>query len=210
MGELDNDSPDAGAGSQEKQGDKAAWRSRLIAGRTAISAQQQVAEANALARAVADLPGDTVCCYVPFGSEPGSIALLDLLRDRGARVLLPVVPAERGPLDWAEYTGTTSLVKGPLRGLLEPAGARLGPSAIGAADLVLVPALAVDHRGVRLGKGAGYYDRSLPLAGPSTALVAVVRDAELVERLPDEPHDERVTAVLTPGKGVVPLPLVDT
>ena len=47
---------------------------------------------------------------------------------------------------------------------------------------MLVPALAVDRRGVRLGRGAGFYDRSLPLAAPAARLVAVVRDDELVDR----------------------------
>ena len=51
---------------------------------------------------------------------------------------------------------------------------------------MLVPALAVDRRGVRIGKGAGYYDRSLPLATPGVPLVAVVYDEELVDRLPAE------------------------
>jgi 5-formyltetrahydrofolate cyclo-ligase len=72
--------------------------------------------------------------------------------------------------------------------------------------LVLVPALAVDHSGVRLGKGGGYYDRALSLStGP---VVAVVRDEEFVPSLPAEPHDVRVDAVLTPGRGVVRLPLL--
>ncbi|PRX50047.1 5-formyltetrahydrofolate cyclo-ligase [Prauserella shujinwangii] len=185
---------------------KADWRARLIAGRAAISAQQRVGEARALADAVAGLAGGTVCCYVPFGAEPGSLALLDVLRDRGARVLLPVVPPAAGPLDWAVYEGTSALVPGRYRGILEPGGPRLGPEGIGEADRVLLPALGVDHTGVRLGRGAGYYDRSLPFASPGAELVAVIRDTEFVERLPAEPHDVRMTAVLTPGRGVLALP----
>lgn len=205
MAELDNDSPSMDTDRIE---DKANWRARLLAARNGVTAAQQVVEANALVKAVSELPGDTVCCYVPFGTEPGSIALLDLLRDRGSRVLLPVTPKKRGPLDWAEYTNTASLVRGSLPGLLEPSGAPMGPTAIGSADLLLIPALGVDHRGVRLGRGAGHYDRSLPLAAAGAALVGVVRDSEFVAHLPAEPHDMRMTAVLTPGEGVVPLPLV--
>ncbi len=78
------------------------------------------------------------------------------------------------PLDWAVYTGRDGLVSG-LHRLLEPAGPRLGISAIGQASLVLVPALAVSLAGVRLGKGGGHYDRSLPLV--KAPLVGVVRDA---------------------------------
>ena len=71
--------------------------------------------------------------------------------------------------------------------------------------VVLVPALAVDRRGVRLGRGAGFYDRSLTLARPDTPLIAVVRDDELLDRLPAEPHDVRMTHALTPQKGLVDL-----
>ncbi|MDQ0379076.1 5-formyltetrahydrofolate cyclo-ligase [Amycolatopsis thermophila] len=187
---------------------KAEWRAKLSAARAAVSVQQRVAEAGALAQAVSvmSLP-DTVCCYVPFGTEPGSTSLLDLLRRRGARVLLPAIPTEPGPLDWAEYTGTASLSPGRFRYILEPTGPLLGPDALSRAGLVLLPALAVDHRGVRLGRGAGHYDRSLVHAAPDAELVAVVRDDELVEHLPSEDHDVLMTGALTPGRGHVRLPL---
>ncbi len=69
--------------------------------------------------------------------------------------------------------------------------------------MVFVPALAVDRAGVRLGRGAGFYDRSLPLADPAARLVAVVRDDELVDEIPAEPHDVRMTHALTPRQGLV-------
>ena len=65
------------------------------------------------------------------------------------------------------------------------------PTALADATVVFVPALAVDRAGVRLGRGAGFYDRSLPLAAPAARLVAVVRDDELVDEVPAEPHDVR-------------------
>jgi 5-formyltetrahydrofolate cyclo-ligase len=172
-----------------------------------VPARVRAAEAAALAGAVTGVIGTsprTVCGYVPVGTEPGSTYLLDVLVNAGHRVLLPVV-TRLAPLDWAEYHGVASLAPGPYR-LREPAGDRLGEQAIGMAAVVLVPALAVDRGGVRLGRGAGHYDRSLPLAGPDTALVAVVRDAELVPELPAEPHDVRMTAVLTPNAGLIALP----
>ncbi|WP_034269648.1 5-formyltetrahydrofolate cyclo-ligase [Haloechinothrix halophila] len=199
---------------------KAAWRARLLAERDAVSAEDAGADAEALARAmanaVADLvktaPGQsadaaTVCCYVPFGSEPGSLAMVDALHGSGAEVLLPIVPDAPGPLNWARYDGPDTLRTGTLPGLLEPAGQRIGPAALGRASLVFVPALAIDYRGVRLGRGAGYYDRSLPLAAPSARLIAVVRDAELVPELPAEPHDVRLTGALLPERGLVSLPM---
>lgn len=189
---------------------KAEWRSELRARRSAASAQTREDEARALTAAIAALPmlhpGVSVGCYVPFGPEPGSLGMLDVLLDAGARVLLPIVPKQRGPLDWAVYDGPDSLATGPLPGLLEPAGARLSPEAIGEAGIVLTPAVGVAEDAVRLGRGAGYYDRSLPMTAPGTDLIAIIGDDELVEHLPAEPHDVRMTAALTPGRGLIPLP----
>jgi len=108
------------------------------------------------------------------------------------------------PLAWGEYRGD-SLVVAPFGGLREPAAPWLPPEAIGAASIVVVPALAVDRTGARLGRGAGFYDRSLPLADPAAWLVAVVRDDELVDDLPHEGHDVQMTHALTPGGGLVAL-----
>jgi len=191
---------------------KSEWRARLLAARRATPETTRRGEALALAaaagRVVTHGTADgtarrTVCCYVPVGTEPGGSLLLDAVAATGARVLLPVV-AGRGPLDWATYAGPDSLVAGP-HGLREPGGARLGPAAIATADLVFVPALAVDRAGVRLGRGRGFYDRSLPLARAGVPLIAVVRDEELVDTLPRQPHDVRMTGALTPGHGLVTL-----
>lgn len=192
----------------EVQAGKQRWRSRILAARRALPPEVHAAEAAALAAAVREFSG-TVCGYRPVGSEPGSLALLDALRAAGCDVLLPVVPdpsprGRRRPLDWGRYAGATSLRAGPL-GLREPSGPRLGAAMVAAADVLLVPALAVDRTGVRLGRGAGYYDSTLPLARPDALVAAVVRDVELVAALPAEPHDVRVTAVLTPGAGLLTL-----
>ena len=84
-----------------------------------------------------------------------------------------------GGLDWAAYSGPADLVPGVL-GTREPAAARLGAGALAAAAAVLVPALAVDRRGIRLGRGGGYYDRALRLVAARTPVVALLHDGELV------------------------------
>jgi 5-formyltetrahydrofolate cyclo-ligase len=186
-----------------RDSEKDKWRKRLVKARAELSSEVRAAEAQALADAVSAVgwPAATVCAYVPVGTEPGSVALLDALRAAGRRVLLPIVTG-REPLDWGVYFGADSLVPGPY-GLREPSGLRLGRGAVANADAVLIPALAVDRQGVRLGRGAGHYDRSL---GAVTApRIAIVRDEEYVDRLPAEPHDVLMTAVLTPSGGFVRL-----
>ncbi|MFT4043774.1 MAG: 5-formyltetrahydrofolate cyclo-ligase [Gordonia sp. (in: high G+C Gram-positive bacteria)] len=141
----------------------------------------------------------TVAAYLPSGTEPGSLALLDALLDRGVTVLVPSVPpGEPAPLDWVRYEADTTLTRGRW-GLLEAGGEPLGPQALQSASVVFVPALAVDKSGVRLGRGAGYYDRTL--TGLSAELVAVIYDDELVDVLPADPHDIPVGWALTPGQG---------
>jgi 5-formyltetrahydrofolate cyclo-ligase len=188
---------------------KALLREQLIASRRAVSASIRQAEAAALKAHVASLAGiaDTICAYVPVRTEPGSPALLDALAAAGARVLLPISRVDSvgtpQPLWWGEYSHGRLVPAG--FGLLEPSGEALPPEAVAEAGAVLVPALAVDRRGVRLGRGAGFYDRSLPLRNPAARLIAVVRDEELRDELPGEPHDVRMTDALTPGRGLVPL-----
>ncbi|MEV6243246.1 5-formyltetrahydrofolate cyclo-ligase [Lentzea sp. NPDC051838] len=175
---------------------KATLRSELLAARRAVSAADRALEAAALAAHVAALdvrPDQTVCAFLPVGSEPGDASWLDGLR---CRVLLPIVTGD-APLDWAVHDGGVAPAG---LGLLEPVGPRLGASAIAGASLVLVPALAVSVSGVRLGKGRGHYDRSLPLV--KAPLVAVVRDSEVLADVPAEPHDVLMNGFLTPSVGL--------
>jgi 5-formyltetrahydrofolate cyclo-ligase len=188
---------------------KSSLRSAVLATRRAVPAETQRAEADALrdhALALA-VPGGTVCAYVPVGSEPGSPDLLAALVAAGVRVLLPVAREVDGvpqPLAWGEFRRDDDLVPAPF-GLREPAEPWSPPIAISRADVVLVPALAVDRVGARLGRGAGFYDRTLSLAAPTARLVAVIRDDELVDHLPAESHDVPMTHALTPGRGLVAL-----
>lgn len=188
---------------------KAEVRAAILASRRAVGADVRTAENEALRKRLAELvrPGVTICAYVPVGSEPGSVDALDVMMAAGARVLLPVAREDDAgtprPLDWGEYR-PGALVAAQY-GLREPAAPWLSAETIATAALVVVPALAVDRVGTRLGRGAGFYDRSLPMADPAARLVAMVRDDELVERLPGESHDVPMTHALTPGHGLVAL-----
>ncbi len=118
------------------------------------------------------LAGRRVAAYEAFGTEP--VAPL------GPGTLVPVLLPDRD-LGWRRL----------------PDGAALGVEAVAACDIVLVPALAVDRAGVRLGRGGGSYDRALVRA--TGLVVALLHEGELVDALPSEPHDVRVDAVALPS-----------
>ncbi|GAA1349440.1 5-formyltetrahydrofolate cyclo-ligase [Streptomyces beijiangensis] len=183
--------------------DKVSLRRHLLAARKALTSEDVERVAGDLAEVALGLPelatAGTIAAYVAIGSEPGTRALLDALRERGTRVLLPVL-LDDNDLDWGTYEGPEALVRGR-RGLREPGGARLGVSAVLEADAVLLPGLAVDGRGMRLGRGGGSYDRVLERigkAGADPALVVLLYADEVIARVPEEPHDHPVHAVVTP------------
>lgn len=141
--------------------DKRSLRRGLLAARNALTTDAVRKAADALAGRALSMPevagARAVAAYVSVGAEPGTRALLDALRARGVRVLLPALLPDND-LDWGEYTGEGSLTRvrhGGRMPLSEPAGERLGPDAVTEADVVLLPGLAVDGRGMRLGRGGG-------------------------------------------------------
>ncbi|MET9133984.1 5-formyltetrahydrofolate cyclo-ligase [Streptomyces antibioticus] len=183
-------------------------RREFLAVRNRLTADDLRVTAAALADRALELPelahARTVAAYVSVGAEPGTRALLDALHARGVRVLLPTLLPDND-LDWGAYTGEDSLARvrhGGRMELLEPAGERLGPDAVTEADVVLLPGLAVDARGMRLGRGGGSYDRVLARldgAGARPALVVLLYDTEVVAHVPAEAHDRPVRAVVTPS-----------
>ncbi|MDF8264911.1 5-formyltetrahydrofolate cyclo-ligase [Luteipulveratus flavus] len=175
--------------------DKAAARRVVRAQRRARREAQppsdRAADAERLAEALlsrVNAPA-TVAAYVSLATEPPTEALLEALAADGHRVVVPVLLPDQD-LDWRP---------------LEDEGARLGVTAVGSADLVIVPALAIARDGLRLGQGGGSYDRALTRRRPDARVIACVYDDELAERVPADPHDQPVDAVVTPGHGVIEL-----
>jgi 5-formyltetrahydrofolate cyclo-ligase len=183
---------------------KASMRARLLARRRELSPEDRTAAGRQLRDAVLELPemqmAGTVAGYVSIGTEPDTGGLLFALWKRGTYVLLPVLLPD-GDLDWASYEGPGSLAPGP-RGLLEPVEPRRGVIAITSADLVIVPAVAVDRSGRRLGRGGGSYDRALARVGAAIQTVALLYDGELVASVPAGPHDQPVRTAAVAGQGI--------
>jgi 5-formyltetrahydrofolate cyclo-ligase len=194
----------------EDHSNKSVLRADLLRVRAALTAEQQAVAERAIAERALELEelagARTVAAYLSIGSEPGTRALLEVLRGRGEHVLLPVLLGDND-LDWAVYGGPEGLERSA-RGLYEPAGPRLGVDAVTEADVVLLPGLAVDGRGMRLGRGGGSYDRvlgRLEAAGAGAALMMLLYGHEVLGRVPAEAHDRPVDAVVTP-EGVTRFP----
>lgn len=121
--------------------------------------------------------GETIASFISYGDEAETSALNEELRRQGKRLLLPAMNPDRS-LTW----------------LYE--GRQVAPEQLQRVDVVIVPALAIDTRGVRLGQGGGSFDRALPLlSGWKVALIESI--CLTPEELPEELHDVRVDAVAT-------------
>jgi len=194
---------DAGAATE-----KANLRRRLVAARAAMTDAERATAGRRIRDHVLGMPevaaAGTVAAYYSVGTEPDTHGLVFALWKRGSYVVLPVLLPD-GDLDWASYEGPDSLAPGP-RGLLQPVEPVRGPGTVARADVVVVPALAVDVSGKRLGRGAGCYDRALARVGGQVPTIGLIYDGELVPSVPAEPHDRVVRAVARPSHGVTWLP----
>lgn len=176
---------------------------RTQRGAMPVSARRQAG--TGFAQVVGDLPqvraAHAVAAYVARPSEPQTTLLLERLAARGTRILLPVLGSglQRA---WAWYATTEDLqIRAPGRPP-EPDGPTLGVEALEQAEAIIVPALAVDTAGRRLGQGGGWYDRVLEHAPARAVVIAMVYPIEVYDArtrpLPHEEHDRGVDIVATP------------
>jgi len=182
--------------------EKTALRKKIRAARHARSNEERAHAAASIADLALPLLTDcaVVACYVSMPTEPGTSELIDLLRQRKTRILLPRVSGTS--LEWIELTDETRFTASSL-GMQEPGG-NSHADAIAHCDGIVMPALAVSRDGMRLGQGGGFYDRileSLPSHADGGPLrIAVIFDDEILDHVPCEPHDSRVDLGLTPER----------
>lgn len=136
-----------------------------------------------------------VTCYASLPDEPGTAGFIEWAEDRGVAVLLPAT-RPGASMEWIRPGG--GFISGPF-GIPEPVGTPATPAELAGIDLMLIPACAIDRRGVRLGWGGGYFDRYLARLDPRPPIYAVVFDDDILPELPREPHDVPVDGAVTPS-----------
>lgn len=178
--------------------DKEEQRRNVLARRRDMTTDDRRQAAEAIAAHVLAQPivagASRIAAYVSMPSEPGTDPTIAGLLDRGIEVIVPV-SLKGGTLDWVVYSPEATHSKTEL-GIAEPEGERLGTETLASVDFVIVPALAVDESGNRLGRGAGYYDRAL--AGVTAPVCALLFAGEIADVLPHEQHDIAMNMVITP------------
>jgi len=157
-------------------------RSKDLAGKT----ERQFADALLRISSLQNLK--RIGCYLSFGSEPATDLFIELAKAQGMEIACPRVQPD-GQMVMASLEDET---KASELGFREPTGEIIQAKDL---DLIIVPALAIDYQGRRLGRGAGYFDRYLKDFFGST--VGLVYDAEFVAEVPSLNHDAPVGWVIT-------------
>lgn len=134
-------------------------------------------------------PGTKISGFWPLGQEIDLRPLLNLLHEQGNHVLLPVTPPRGQPLTFRRWTPGMMMVRERF-GTLCPTGEEADP------DVLLIPLLAFDRSGGRLGYGGGYYDRTLARL-PNRPRIGCAYAVQEVDVVPVGPYDIRLDAVAT-------------
>lgn len=181
-----------------KTGDKTDLRSKMKRKRGTLASLYPRSGNQVAARFPAELVsrgGLTIAGYHPKSSEIDCIPLMEKLKARGARMCLPVVTEKHKPLIFRSWEPGQELEQGNY-GIMEP----LASMPVVVPDMVLVPLLAFNAKGFRLGYGGGYYDMTLQAlrkGNEDFVAVGLGYEAQKIARLPVERHDERMDWVVT-------------
>ncbi|WP_111398365.1 5-formyltetrahydrofolate cyclo-ligase [Humitalea rosea] len=170
--------------------EKAALRRHAFAARLGCDPALGAAMAAHVLAAAAPPEGAVVAGFWPMGAEIDPRPLMQALAERGHALVLPVTPPRGQPLRFRRWQPGEPLAPGPMGTSQPAAGEWLDP------DWLLVPLLAFDRRGGRLGYGGGYYDRTL--AGlPNSTAIGIAFSTQEVPEVPTGPLDQRLPMIAT-------------
>jgi 5-formyltetrahydrofolate cyclo-ligase len=180
---------------------KAAVRRTLAQSRKELSPAERRESSRRIVAACRGIAGfaaaDVICSYVNFREEVETTDLIEALLKEGRRVVVPVQPLDAAqPLDFAEIHALSEMVPNHF-GILQPPLEAVRRVPIAAIALFLVPGLAFDPAGRRLGYGLGFYDRAFAAAAPGALKVGLAFERQLLESVPADPHDVPMDFVVT-------------
>lgn len=182
---------------------KLALRRRILAARDALPLDERGAAAAAITARIVALPSFAAACTVlltlAFRSEWDTLPLVRAALAAGKTVAAPRVDTASRMLELHALTDPARDLMRGHEGIPEPLP-HCPKVSYDAVDWVLVPGVAFDREGRRLGYGGGYYDRLLPLLGRRAVRVAGAYELQVVERVPAAPHDLAVDAVVTESR----------
>ena len=138
-----------------------------------------------------------VLLYVADKNEIDTQNILNKTFEYGKIIVLPMFEPEKGKARLLKVDDPArDLVEGP-RGLLEPNAERCREVPMDCIDIAIIPCIAVDEKGGRLGSGDGYYDRLIPQLPITTRKVALSLEDQIVPQIPTESHDKHVDIIIT-------------
>ncbi len=194
----------------DRAGVKQAIRRETIERILALSARDREAQEEVLSQRFPMLPGlagaERVLLYASaFPEEIRTGAMLRWVLDQGKRLVCPRVDRKAKELRLHEIGNLAHDFQPGTLGIPEPRRTCpiIEPERI---DWVLVPGLAFDARGYRVGRGAGHYDRLLPKLRPKVPCWALILDPQWVDAVPDEPHDVSLDGIVSPSREAIPRP----
>jgi 5-formyltetrahydrofolate cyclo-ligase len=188
---------------------KRSLRGEVLRARDALSPESRSAASKLIAATLCARPdfvaSRVVLLTLPFGSEWDTTLVLSQALAQGKKVAVPRVNEERRMLETYAVCDAVREVSPGFRGVPEP-NADCPPVPLASIDWVLVPGVAFDAEGRRIGYGGGYYDRLLPMFERRAVRVAGAFELQLVERVPAAPHDATVDAIVTEKRTLEPRP----
>ncbi|HBR21453.1 MAG TPA: 5-formyltetrahydrofolate cyclo-ligase [Nitrospiraceae bacterium] len=183
-----------------KNSDKKTLRQETLLRRCAIPENIKKEKDDAIRQRIIRLPeftdAKTILFYASFRSEADTTEMIKTSLNQGKRVVLPKVDKENKKLKLYEIKNMNELVQGYM-GILEPSVSEERLTRLDDLDLIIIPGAAFDVSGSRLGYGAGFYDRLLAGIKNKISIIAPTYEEQLVEKIPSEPHDVKVTKIVT-------------
>ena len=179
---------------------KAAVRQTILARRDAVDVASQLRDSQTITQKLCALPAyraaNVVAAYASFGSELDTAEFLACILTDGKQLLLPRInPAQRA-LELRQVVDLGADLVSGVWGIREPAE-RCPILSLTQVEFMLVPGVAFTADGARLGYGGGFYDRLLTSLDRHTARIAAAFQLQMVDQLPEGPHDQRVDQVVT-------------